>query len=151
MRLFSHRYFSKKDLQKISEAIAAAEGSTNGELRVVIRHRRHWKERKQSLHELALGEFYRLGMQNTRDRTGVLILLLLSDRKFQIIADEGIHRRVQDGTWDEIASQITSHFKRGNFLVGIVEAVKQVGAVLQVHFPRRPDDRNELPDNVVEN
>jgi uncharacterized membrane protein len=150
MNLFGSKYFSKEDLQSITRAIAAAERSTGGEIRVVVRHRRHWKERKLSLHELTLGEFHRLGMQNTRERIGVLILLLLSERQFQIIADEGIHRKVGDGTWNEIAAGMTAHFKSGNYLAGILEAVGKVGDVLHEHFPGRHSDGNELPDDVVE-
>ena len=31
---------------------------------------------------------------------------------------------------------------------GLTDAVREVGASLAAHFPRRPDDRNELSDRV---
>jgi len=143
------RYLKRDDLRFLSEKIAEAEQKTNGEIRVVLRHRRRRKERSLSLHELALQEFYHLGMHKTPQRTGVLIMLLLTERKFHIIADEGIHSRVPEGTWDSIAAVMSDHFKKGNYRDGLAKAIEAVGSVLVQHFPRT-EDRNHLSDGVVE-
>ncbi len=144
------KYLSKQDLKVLSEEIQKAERNTSGEIRVVFRHFRHWNERKLSLHDLSLGEFYRLGMDKTRNRTGVLILVLFSERKFQIIADEGIHAKVEEGTWDTLAGTMSGYFKDRHYREGITETVKSVGDILSTHFPRRDDDRNELSNDVIE-
>lgn len=148
--MLKEKYFSKDDLKSLSTSIAEAEKNTSGEIRVVVRHHRQWKERKLALRDLALKEFYSLGMQNTRDRTGVLILLLLSEHKFQILADQGINEKVEEGTWDRIAEKMTHYFKDGKFTVGLNEAVSAVGVELSQHFPRKADDTDELPNEVVE-
>jgi len=31
-----------------------------------------------------------------------------------------------------------------------VEAIERAGSILASHFPRKPDDQNELPDSVVQ-
>jgi uncharacterized membrane protein len=144
------KLLTKDDLKFFSEQIAAVEAQTSGEIRVVIRHRRRWKERSLSLHNLALGEFQRLRMNETPERTGVLILLLLSERAFHIVADEGIHSRVKDGTWDSIASGMSSHFKKGDFRAGISHAIDRVGDVLAEHFPQTAGRGGLLPNDVVE-
>lgn len=145
---FLKKYLSDEDLHRISSAIAKAERNTKGEIRVSIRHRRHWRERSMPLHVLALGEFHRLGMHRTKERTGVLILLLFSERRFQIIADEGIHGRVEDGTWDALAEKISLHFREGKFCEGLIGAVSNVGAVLAKHFPGDAVSADELPNEV---
>jgi uncharacterized membrane protein len=150
MKFLLKKYLSKEDLQTISAKISEVEQRTSGEIRVVLRHKRHWNERKRSLHELAFAEFHRLGMQNTTHRTGVLILLLMSERKFHIIADEGIHTKVEDGAWDRIAASMSAHFKEKNFAKGICHAVEAVGIELGKYFPRGTEDRHELPNDVVE-
>ncbi len=150
MNLFKNKYLSKTDLKSLSAVIADAEKNTAGEIRVVIRQRRHWKERKLSLQDLTLREFYRLGMQNTRDKTGVLILLLLSERKFQIIADEGIHKKVEEGKWDKIAGSMTEYFKKENYFEGIAETIRAVGEELAKYFPRKADDTNELSNEIIQ-
>ena len=145
---FLKKYLSQQDLGKISSAIAEAELQTNGEIRVSIRHRRHWRERKLSLHEVAVFEFHRMKMHETSGRSAVLIFLLFNERVFHIVADEGIHSKVSDGTWERIAKDMSQHFREGNFASGICAGVDAVGAVLRSHFPRTSDHRNELSDEV---
>jgi putative membrane protein len=79
-----------------------------------------------------------------------LIFILFSEKKFHIVADEGIHTKVQEGTWDGIAAVMSSHFTKGNFRSGIIEAVTSVGDILSNHFPRKAGDTNELSNDVVE-
>ena len=150
MKFLIKKYLSGQDLKTISETIASVENGTSGEIRVIIRHKRSWRERQLSLHELALGEFTRLRMQHTKHRTGILILLLMSERKFHIIADEGIHAKVEEGTWERVASSMSSHFKQGNFAQGLCDAVEAVGSGLQKYFPRSSEDRDELSNEVIE-
>jgi uncharacterized membrane protein len=150
MSLFVKKILSKEEMHAISSEIGELEKQTSGEIRVVLRHHRHLSERKLSLYELALREFYRLGMQNTQHRTGVLMFFLISERKFQIIADEGIHSRVETGTWDNVAANMSSHFREKNFKKGVSEALQIVGNILAQHFPRTDAPANELPNDVVE-
>ncbi len=148
MSFFAKNIFTKAELASLASVIAEAESGTTGEIRVVIRHRRHYRERKLALHEIAYREFCGLGMQKTTDRTGVLILLLLSERAFHIIADEGIHRKVGEGTWDAVAASMSADFRDGKYTDGIAGAIRAVGKELATHFPGR--GTNQLPDEIVE-
>lgn len=150
MKLFLKKYLSDEELKAVAAKITEAERNTSGEIRVSIRHSRSLNERKLSLHELALKEFTHLNMQKTAGRTGVLILLLMSERKFHVIADEGIHKKVQEGAWDRIAESMSTHFRAGNFSRGICDAVDAVGAELKKHFPSQTNNRDELPNDVIE-
>lgn len=140
--------FSKEDLSSIVAEIGKVEKTTAGEIRVSIRQRRKWSEKKKSIEEMARREFHNLGMTKTKDRTGVLIYLMLEDKKFYILADEGIHTKVDENTWPSIANAMSSHFSRKNFREGIIHGVQEVGKVLTQHVPRRLDDANELPDTI---
>ena len=150
MRLFPKKYLSKEDLKAISNAIAEVEKQTSGEIRVVARHQRHRKEKALSLHDLALQEFHHLGMEKTRDRIGVLVLILFAERQFQIVADEGIHTKVEIGTWETLVVKMSSHFKDGKYRDGIIHVVQEVGSLLSRHFPRSAGDTNELSNDVIE-
>ncbi len=140
--------FTKDDLRKISDKIQEVERTTSGELRVSIREKRSFLERKLTLFDMAVNEFYRLGMDKTRDRTGVLIYILLSERKIQIIADKGINDKVENETWQKIAESIAEYFKKGKYLDGIIKGIEQIGELLSQHFPIKPDDINELPNDI---
>jgi len=93
-------------------------------------------------------QFTRLGMTQTRDRNAVLIYLAPGTRKFAVIGDSGVHARCGDAFWQELASSMTDHFRKSAFTEGIVQGIKRAGELLAEHFPRRPDDANELPDRV---
>jgi len=142
------KYFSKDDLKKIAEACGRAEELTAGEVRVSIFSKRPRKLKKLALEELALDEFYHLGMDKTRDKTGILLLIILAERKFHILADTGINAKVEQQTWDELAGKLSGSFKNGNYLDGVTESVLRMGAILAKHFPIKADDTNELSNEV---
>ncbi|MDD8018650.1 MAG: TPM domain-containing protein, partial [Bacteroidota bacterium] len=79
MSFFSKNLLTKEEMKLVSDTIAEAEKKTIGEIRVSIRKARRFKERKLSIYDLAVKNFHELGMANTKDHTGVLIYLLMSD------------------------------------------------------------------------
>ncbi len=138
----------ESDLHAIARMIGEQEQRTSGQIRVSIRQHRTKKELGLSVEELARKEFHALGMTNTAERSGVLIFLLLEDRKFHILADAGIHGKVSEGTWERIAGEMGRHFSERKFREGIVHGVQSVAAELARHFPHKPGGKNELPDAV---
>jgi len=149
MALFSnHPLLTHEEREKISKTIAEVERKTNGEIRVSIRKRRAWNERKLTLHQFALKNFFELGMEKTRHKSGVLLFFSISERSFQIIADEGIHKKMGDGYWDDLAAAMTAHFKEKRFCDGICDVVVEIGKKLQQEFPRSDGETNELPNDV---
>lgn len=142
------KYFSKDDLKKIAEACGKAEEKTAGEVRVSIFSKRPRKLKNLSLKEVAQAEFFRLGMDKTRDKTGILLLIILAERKFQILADRGIDAKVEQQTWDELADTLSEYFKNGKYLEGVQHCVRRMGAILTQHFPIKSDDTNELSNEV---
>lgn len=94
-------------------------------------------------------EFQRLRLSKTRDRTGILFFLLLTERRFHIVADEGVHRKVSDGTWGRVADLMSAEFENGRYREGIIYGVEEVGRILSEVYPRGAGDRNEISDKVV--
>ena len=43
---------------------------------------------------------------------------------------------------------MSDRFRAAEFKEGIVQGMTRAGGLLAEHFPRRPDDDNELPDRV---
>ncbi len=144
-----YKYFNDDDFLKISAAIKKAEKTTSGEIRVSIKDSAPFSCKKLTVRQIAEKEFYKLGMNQTRDRTGILLLLLLQERAFYILADEGINSKVKQDTWDKIRDEIQSEFQNGNFTNGVILGVGKIGEVLTQSFPIKPDDTNELSNEVV--
>ena len=148
MKNLVKQIFTKEDLTAIASAIGKAEKTTAGEIRVSIRQKRRWTEKKRTIEEIARKEFHLLGMTKTKNRTGILIFLLLEDKKFFILADDGIHAKVKEGTWEKIATEMSNHFSQKNFPMGIIHGVASVGEELSRFFPKKTDDTDELPNDV---
>lgn len=145
---FIYNFFSDDDFLRISNQIKKSEQNTSGEIRISIREKRSLFEFKKEVRELAEKEFKKLGMTGTRDKTGILIFLLLGERKFYILADEGINSKVPQDTWDKVRDEIQNNFREGKFSSGIIKGIERIGNILSEHFPIRKDDTNELSNKV---
>ena len=88
--------------------------------------------------------------RRTAGRTGVLIYLSLAERRAEIVADETIHKLTDDHSWGEAMTALIAEVREGRPADGIVAAIERVGAVLAEHFPRSANDRNEIPDALIE-
>jgi uncharacterized membrane protein len=142
------KFLSKQDLKDVAEAINDAEKKTSGEIRVGIRQKRTSKEKSLSVEHLARHEFVHLGMMKTKERTGILIFLLLESKEFYILADEHINQKVPPRSWDTVAQAMGANFAKREFRQGLLDAVRTVGDHLAAHFPAKHGDKNELSNEV---
>ena len=143
------KYFNKKDLITIRNACTEAEKTTSGEIRISVLNKRNKKQKNLSIKDLAIHEFHDLKMNETRDKTGILIFILLKEKQFQILADEGINEKVDPNTWQKHAEILIDFFKDKKYTDGLVTLIQNMGKILTEYFPIKNDDTNELPDEVV--
>jgi uncharacterized membrane protein len=61
-----------------------------------------------------------------------------------------VHDKCGDPFWRLLTAAMALHFKRGEFTEGLVHGIEKAGALLAEHFPRNPDDRDELPNQIEE-
>jgi uncharacterized membrane protein len=141
--------FDDDDLLRISAKIKEMEKITSGEIVVSMKERRGFINKGKTIRQLAEREFVRLKMSDTRDRTGIMLYMILKDREFIVLADSGIHSIVGDEAWEKIRDLLLDEFKRGEYCEGIVRAVEQMGLTLSPHFPIKPDDTNEISNKVI--
>ena len=128
---------------QIVAAIREAERKTSAEIRVFISH----KPIEEPV-TAAQAVFVTLGMNKTAGRNGVLIFVAPRTHKFAVIGDESAHAKCGDGFWRELAGSMADYFRQSEFTAGIIHGITKAGELLAKHFPRRPDDRNELPDEI---
>ncbi len=133
------------DVARVEAAIQRAERQTSGEVRVAIARFYFWGDVRRA----AAAAFERLHIDRTRQRNGVLIFVAPRLRRFAVIGDVGIHQRVSDAFWNEIAEQLGRTFRAGDLTAGLEQAVIMIGERLATHFPPDPHDKNELPDLVA--
>lgn len=128
---------------EIVASIREAEKRTSAEIRVFI-------SRQDVVDPVATARehFAQMGMEKTREQNGVLVFVAPRAHRFAVIGDAGIHARCGDAFWDELAQELSNHFRKSEFTAGIIHAVKKAGNLLAQHFPPGPTDTNELPDEV---
>lgn len=108
------------------------------------------REIEERVRESAFREFYASGLYKTRDSNGVLIYLSLLEHRVVVMGDRGIHEKMGDEHWGSVRDTIIDGIRRGHPAQGIRAAVENCGKALADHFPIKPDDTNELPDQVID-
>jgi uncharacterized membrane protein len=136
-------FIARINQEEIVSAIREAERMTSGEIRVYVS-----RAPVETPVTAAQEQFTRLGMDQTRDRNGVLIYVCPVSRKFAIVGDTAVHRHCGEPFWVRLSDEMSQHFSQTDFTGGIVRAIREAGEVLRQHFPKKSDDRNELADDV---
>lgn len=136
--------FSEQEQERIREAIAAAERSTSGEIRIFVE-----KHCQGQPYERAVHFFNKLGMAQTKLRNGVLIYLASEDHQFAIIGDAGINQAVPENFWQSTKDLMLGHFKQGNLADGLIAGIHEAGQQLKTFFPSLADDTNELSNDIA--
>ena len=98
----------------------------------------------------ALTVFKAAAERRTAGRTGILIYLSMGEHRAEIIGDEAITSVTTAETWGEAMSDLIAQVKQGRVADGMVAAIADIGVVLSEHFPRSGEDKNEIPDKLIE-
>lgn len=100
-------------------------------------------------HRHALDQFLSQDLHTTENRTGVLIFVSVAERYGEIIADEGIYKKVEPKVWDEALAAMLDHLKRREVEDAFVTAIRMSADVLAEHFPIGEDNEDELPNHLI--
>ncbi|MFH1195269.1 MAG: TPM domain-containing protein [bacterium] len=94
-------------------------------------------------------EFLSQEIFNTRQRTGILILIALFEKKVIIKADKGIAAVVDQKVWDDLIKSLISLIRKGEMKKGLIKAINDCAGILKERgFTISPDDTNELSDDL---
>lgn len=139
------KFFSPEEQRQIVHEIIQAEKKTTAEIRVHL-DRHAGKDVMKKAEEI----FFRLGMNQTKHRNGILIYLATDQRKFAVLGDEGIHRLVPEGYWEGLKDEMQQFFKESRYGEGLCLGIRRMGDKLENHFPAERGEPNELPNEVSE-
>lgn len=166
IRLFKHRWQSDAatqhaippDLrQRLAEQVKQSEASHSGEIRIYVEaglplsYLWQTASTAQITRQRALSLFGKLGVWDTEHNNGVLIYLLLAERRIEIVADRGLNARITPDTWPRLIQSMQTAFKAGDFEKGLTQAVQEISALLHQHFALLPEqgNPNELSDAPI--
>ena len=143
--------FPATALRRIEQAIGASEKSHCGELRFVIEGSLDLAALWHGVtaRQRAIDVFAQLRVWDTEEDSGVLIYVLLAERRVEIVADRGINRRVSESVWRDICAAMENAFRQGRYADGAVAGIESIGRLLSAHFPAGRDNPDELDNAPV--
>jgi len=100
-------------------------------------------------HERAIELFGQLRVWDTEQNAGVLIYLLLADKRVEIVADRGIHLKVGATAWESICGVMQRAFAEGKFEEGVLIGIRSISDLLAQHFPAQPSNVDELLNRPI--
>jgi putative membrane protein len=100
-------------------------------------------------HQRAVEQFLVQNMHTTEGRTGVLIYASFAERFAEVIADNGIYKKVPPSTWEDVVGELTNHLASGSTTEGFIRAIERCGKILAKHFPPGMASKNELPNHLI--
>ena len=100
-------------------------------------------------HQKAVEQFLAQNLHTTKGRTGVLIYVSFAEHYVEVIADDGIYKKVPQETWSGVVNTLTTHLGRGERTQGFITAIETCGKILAKHFPPGRVDKDELPNHLI--
>ena len=145
------RSFSQVTLDGIEHAVATGEKMHRGQVRFVVEAELTTGQLWAGVtsRQRAIDVFSLLRVWDAEEKNGVLIYVLLADRKVEIVADRGIHRHVGDERWRAICKEIELRYRKGEFVGGSVIGIEKVSAELAFYFPAHSEHANEQSNKPI--
>ena len=143
--------FPDATMDAIAREITASETRHRGEIAFVVEAELTTGQLWRGLasRARALEVFSAQGIWNTEENNGVLIYVLLADRKVEIVADRGIDRHAGGPGWKAICDLMERDFQERRFEAGAIAGVRAVSELLERHFPESGERRNQLGDRPI--
>lgn len=135
---------SADEVRRVEAKIAAVEAMTSAELRVVIT-RSSW----MGIRPRARALFRKYGLDRTRERNGVMILVDLRNRELLLYGDEAVDSRLGQDFWDDLRDVMVTELSAGRLADSLCLGLRRIGERLAADFPPRPDDTNEIANTLI--
>lgn len=139
-------WLSPREEEQVVRAITRAEEGHRGEVQVFIEGRFQGDGPLERAAEL----FAQLGLNQTRDGTGVLLYIAGEDRRVAVWAGPGVHQAREPGFWQQVVDEVAHGFARGERAAGIEAGLMQVRELLLEAAPGEDTAGNELEDRVIQ-
>jgi uncharacterized membrane protein len=150
-RWSARRAFPPATLAAIEKTVRESEAVHAAEIRFVVEGGLDGAPllRGETARERAIELFSLLRVWDTENNSGVLIYVLLADRRIEIVADRGIHAKVGAEPWAALCQRMEAAFREGRFEQGAIDGIQAVAQLIERRMAGEVPHRNELPDRPV--
>ena len=108
------------------------------------------ERRAAAVRRAAQAQFFSHGLRNTGERAAVLLFVSMAEREAHVLWDDAAGSKVGAGQWRGLAGDLARGIKAGDTVQALEAAAGRAGELLAPYFPRREDDRDELPNVVID-
>jgi uncharacterized membrane protein len=145
------RAYPESTLSAIEAHVKTSEKNHRGQVRFVIEAELTTSQLWAGItaRQRAMDVFSMMRVWDTAENNGVLIYVLLADRKVEIIADRGIQQHVGDERWRAICKELELHYRKGDFVTGSLTTIEKISAELTHYFPANGLEKNEQSDKPL--
>lgn len=102
-----------------------------------------------AVHRAAVAQLMAHGVHLDGNRTAILLYVSMLPRRIEVVADHGIHARIDEKHWHELVGMIRREGQAGRLVDGLVAAVRASGELLAKEFPAT-GGRRRVREDVVE-
>lgn len=139
-------FFTAAEQKQLVDAIRMAEQQTSGEIRIYVESKNPMVDVVERAEEV----FYKLKMEHTEHRNGVLLYMAIKHKELALFGDEGIYNATGEEYWKQNVASIIAGITEEKMIESVCNAVLQIGKTLKEKFPyEKNTDKNELPDEIV--
>ena len=135
----------------IAQAIEQAEKQTSAEIVVRVSKRRFGNPMK-----LATRRFIKSGLADNPNHNCVMIYVIPAKQQVAIVGDVAIHAKLDKAesgatrhSWDSITARVVEQFGKGEFTMGLINAIDALRDELVASFPPNPEQKTIVPNEVT--
>jgi len=145
-----HRHFPSSVSKKLQSQISETEKTHSAEFKIAIEESLDLRELVWNINprDKAIQAFNSLQVWDTSGNNGVLLYVLLSEHKIEIVTDRAITALKLDEAFQDICSKLEKAFIAKNYILGLEVAIDEIAKLLQQHFPATERDANEVADEL---
>lgn len=97
----------------------------------------------------AISEFVTRVAGQTKDQTGLIIVLSLMERRSFLYAEEGVNKHFPEGTWDSLLQGLSQKAHKEGVELAFAHTLEELSEMLAVHLPIAVDNKNEISNKLV--
>lgn len=107
-------------------------------------------EKQEEVHQRAVEFFFNKNLHATKNRSALLILISVLEKRIEILADCGINEKVSRNTWDQVMRDMQRTSKEKGVTSALEMGVEQCGEILIKYFPHK-ENSGEKRENEIKN
>ena len=131
--------------------LAYGTGAWLGSLVPIIRLFTSTDRMHQKVRLRAERAFAQHAVSQTRERTGVLIMVSLLEHQIYVLPDQPLFQRVPVERWSLVVEAAIDRLKAGDIVGGLCQSIQMCGVLLDEVCPGRPGDNpDELSNELVQ-